>query len=92
LTLAQQNIEIAVNAAFLKYQEAEQQVLIMIEAKNLANENYEIVRSKYLNQLAITAEMTDASNSKLNAELQYVNAMINARFQFYNLLKSAGIL
>lgn len=89
---AQQNIEIGVNTAYLKYQEAEQQVLLMEESKELANENYEIVRSKYLNQLAITAEMTDASHAKLNAELQYTNAVINALFQYYNLLKSAGTL
>jgi len=92
LLYTQQNIEIGVNAAFLKYQEAEQQVLLMEESQKLANENYEIVRAKYLNQLAITAEMTDASNAKLNAELQYVNAVINARFQYYSLLKSTGTL
>ena len=92
LTLVQQNIEIGVNAAFLKCREAEQQVYLMDEAKNLANENYEIVQSKYLNQLAIMAEMTDASNAKLNAELQFVNAIINAQFQYYSLLKSTGTL
>jgi len=92
LTLVQQNVEIGVNAAFLKCHEAEQQVMLMDEAKNLANENYEIVQAKYLNQLAIMAEMTDASNAKLNAELQFVNAVINAQFQYYNLLKSIGSL
>ena len=92
LTLARQGIEIGVNAAFLKYREAEQQVYLMDEAKNLANENYEIVQAKYLNQLAIAAEMTDASNAKVNAELQYVNATINAMFQYYSLLKSTGTL
>ena len=91
-TLAQQGIEIGVNAAFLKFREAEQQVVLMDESKALANENYEIVLAKYLNQLAIAAEMTDASNAKLNTELQYANAVINAQFQFYNLLKSAGML
>ena len=92
LTLVQQNVEIGVNAALLKCREAEQQVMLMDEAKNLANENYEIVQAKYLNQLAIMAELTDASNAKLNAELQFVNAVINAQFQYYNLLKSIGSL
>jgi len=92
LTLVQQNIDIGVNAAFLKCREAEQQVYLMDEAKTLANENYEIVQSKYLNQLAIMAEMTDASNAKLNADLQFVNAVINAQFQYYSLLKSTGTL
>jgi len=92
LALVQQNIEIGVNAAFLKCREAEEQVYLMDETKNLANENYEIVQAKYLNQLAIMAEMTDASNAKLNAELQFVNAVINAQFQYYSLLKSTGTL
>ena len=92
LIYARQNIEIGVNAAYLKYRESEQQVLLMDESRRLANENYEIVRNKYLNQLAITAEMTDASNAKLNADLEYANAAINAMFQYYNLLKSTGSL
>ena len=92
LIYAQQNVEISVNAAFLKCREAEQQVVLMDESKQLANENYEIVRAKYLNQLAITAEMTDASNAKLIAELEHANAAINALFQYYNLLKATGNL
>ena len=92
LTFVQQNVEIGVNAAYLKCIEAQQQVLLADEAKKLAEENYEIVRNKYLNQLAITAEMTDASNAKINVELEYANAVINAMFQYYNLLKSTGNL
>lgn len=92
LTYTQQNIEVGINAAYLKYKEAEQQISLMEESQKLANENYEIIRNKYLNQLAITAEMTDASNAKLNAELQYANAVINALFQYYSLLKSTGTL
>ena len=92
LTFVQQNVEIGVNAAYLKCIEAQQQVMLVDDAKKLAEENYEIVRNKYLNQLAITAEMTDASNAKLNAELEYANAVINATFQYYNLMKSTGSL
>ena len=92
LTFTEQNIEIGVHAAYVKYQEAQQQVLLMEESKRLANENYEIVRNKYLNQLAITAEMTDASNAKLNAELEHANTVINALFQYYNLIKATGTL
>ena len=92
LTYTQQNIEIEVKTAYLKYQEAVQHVVLMEESKQLANENYSIVRNKYLNQLAITAEMTDASNAKLNVELEYTNAVINATFQYYCLLKSSGTL
>ena len=87
-----QQVEIGVNSAYLKYQEAKQQVSLMGESRKLANENYEIVRNKYLNQLAITAEMTDASNAKLNAELEYANAVINQLFQYFGLHKATGSL
>ncbi len=92
LEYTNQNIEIGVNAAYVKYQESLKQASLMEESKRLANENYHIVEAKYLNQLAITAEMTDATNAKLEAELQNANAEINVQFQYYNLLKSAGTL
>lgn len=90
LTFTEQSIEMEVNAAFLRYNESRQQAILMEESKKLANENYEIVKAKYLNQLVIAAEMTDAGNAKLNSELQYANAVINVWFQYYNLLKTTG--
>ncbi|WP_294304493.1 TolC family protein [uncultured Chryseobacterium sp.] len=92
LTLTQQNVDMAVNAAYVKYQEAIQQAEILDEAKKLAEENYKITEAKYLNQLAVQAEMTDAQNQKLQSELDYVNAEINVLYQYYNLLKSTGTL
>ena len=41
---------------------------ILKEAQILANENYKITEAKYLNQLAVQAEMTDAQNQKIQAE------------------------
>lgn len=92
LTYTQQNVEMDVNSAFIKYNEAEQQAIIMNDAMKLANENYKIVRAKYLNQLAIIPEMTDASNAKLNAELNYTTAVIKTLYQYYNLLRATGTL
>lgn len=92
MEFSRQNIHMDVTAAFVKYQEALQQADLMRESQRLANENYSIIEAKYLNQLAITAEMTDATTAKLDAELQYANAEINVLFQYYNLLKSTGTL
>ncbi|WP_294309632.1 TolC family protein [uncultured Chryseobacterium sp.] len=92
LTLTQQNVDMAVNAAYVKYQEAIQQAEILDDAKKLAEENYKITEAKYLNQLAVQAEMTDAQNQKLQSELDYANAEINVLYQYYNLLKSTGTL
>ncbi len=91
-TLVQQNVDMGVNAAYTKYQEAIQQADILNDSKRLAEENYKITEAKYLNQLAVQAEMIDAQNQKLQSELDYANAEINVLYQYYNLLKSTGTL
>lgn len=92
ITLTEQNIDMGVNAAYTKYQEAIQQAYILNDSKRLAEENYKITEAKYLNQLAVQAEMIDAQNQKLQSELDYANAEINVLYQYYNLLKSTGTL
>lgn len=92
MTLIQQNVDMGVNAAYTKYQEAIQQADILNDSKRLAEENYKITEAKYLNQLAVQAEMIDAQNQKLQSELDYANAEINVLYQYYNLLKSTGTL
>ncbi|PJJ66267.1 TolC family protein [Chryseobacterium geocarposphaerae] len=92
MTLTQQNIDMTVNAVYVKYQESIQQADILNDAKRLAEENYKITEAKYLNQLAVQAEMIDAQNQKLQSELDYANAEINVLYQYYNLLKSTGTL
>ncbi|MBK1895901.1 TolC family protein [Chryseobacterium paridis] len=91
-TLIQQNVDMGVNAAYVKYQESIQQADILNDAKQLAEENYKITEAKYLNQLAVQAEMIDAQNQKLQSELDFANAEINVLYQYYNLLKSTGTL
>ncbi|WP_294248419.1 TolC family protein [uncultured Chryseobacterium sp.] len=92
LTLTRQNIDMAVNAAYVKYQESVQQADILNEARKLAEENYKITEAKYLNQLAVQAEMIDAQNQKLQSELDFANAEISILYQYYNLLKTTGTL
>ena len=90
--LVEQNINMQVNAAYIKHQNAIENLVILKEAQVLANENYKITEAKYLNQLAVQAEITDAQNQKIQAELDYVNAEIDLLYQYYNLLKSTGTL
>jgi len=92
LDLQQQQLEVQTNAAFLKWQEAVKQARLFKESEALANENYKIVEAKYLNQFALLADMTDATNAKLEAELLFANSEINVRYQYYNLMKTTGIL
>ena len=84
--------DVQTNAAYLKWQEALQQAQLYKESEELANENYRIIEAKYLNQLALQADMTDATNAKLEAELLYANSEINVQYQYYNLMKTTGTL
>lgn len=89
---AKQMIDIAVNAAYIKYNEALTQNNTLRVNKTLTEENYRIMESKYNNQLAILLDLIDASNAKLDAELQYVNSEITIAFSYYKLLKETGKL
>ena len=89
---ARQMIDIAVNAAYIKYNEALTQNNTLGTNKNLADENYRIMNSKYNNQLAILLDLIDASNQKLDAELQFANSEINIIYAYYKLLKESGKL
>ena len=91
-SLIKEQLEVGVNAAFVKYEEAIQQAELFNDSKILAEENYKITEAKYLNQLAVQAEMIDAQNQKLQAELDFANAEINVLYQYYNLLKTTGTL
>jgi len=88
----EQMIGVAVNAAYIKYKETITQNKTLEKNQELADENYRIMESKYNNQLAILLDMIDASNAKLEAELQYTNSDINIIFAYYKLLKESGKL
>lgn len=90
--LQQQNTEIAVNTAYLKHQEAKKQLETTTVNMELASENYKIIEKKYLNQLAILVDMLDASQAKVESELQHTNATVNVIFSYYKLLNTTGNL
>lgn len=86
------NLALAVDAAYIKYNEAVAQKNTLEMNRKLAYENYRIMTSKYNNQLAILLDLIDASNAKLEAELQYANAEINVVYSYYKLLRDSGQL
>ena len=58
----------------------------------LARQNYQVVSDRYLNQLALITDMLDASNIRLNAELQEVDARINIVYAYYKMKYISGTL
>lgn len=90
--LAQENILTGIKEAYIRFQEAFTVYETQLKSQELATQNYEVVNNRYLNDLALITDMLDASNSKLSAELQTVNARINILFNYYRLKKATGNL
>jgi len=90
--LLQENIQTEVKSAYIHF--VESFTILETEQKSLqlANKNYETINNRYLNDLALITDMLDASNAKLNSELQVANARINILFNYYQLKKASGNL
>lgn len=86
------NIEISVQSVYIKHNEAITQKNTLEINQRMAEENYRITENKYNNQTALFIDLIDASNLKLEAELQYINSEINIIYAYYNLLKEIGKL
>lgn len=78
--------------AYTIHQQAFVELHTLQKSVELASQNYKVMNNRYLNQLALVTDMVDASNLKLNAELQEVNARINVAYTYYNMMYVAGNL
>ncbi|WP_266205875.1 TolC family protein [Pontibacter kalidii] len=90
--LVKDNLFQEIHAAYIRYQETFQVYDTHLKSQELANENYTVIRNRYLDELVLITEMLDAQNAKIDAELQAANAQINILFSFYNLKKLTGTL
>ena len=90
--LLRQNIGIAIKYAFIRYQESKDEQNILKKDLQLAAENYRIVERKYMQQLTLITEMTDAANARIAAEVRLQNGKIRILQQYYSLLREAGML
>jgi outer membrane protein len=87
-----EHLEQEINAAHIRYLESFEEYDTHLKNQELANENYTVIRNRYLDELVLITEMLDAQNAKIDAELQAANAQINILFHYYNLKKLTGTL
>ena len=88
----QQEIRLTVHSAYLHHREAVERVEALKLSVRQAEENYRIMRNRYLNQLAILTDLLDADNLRLNAELQLTTARTQVIRTYYELQRAAGRL
>ena len=75
-----------------QYQEILEKFVVVDKALDLAEENYRIVKLKYLNQLVLITEMVDADNALLQAKYNKISTRLDAILKHYELLHTAGML
>ena len=63
------NLRSAIKTAYIKFLESFSIYDTGIKSLELANQNYEVINNRYLNDLALITDMIDASNSNHNEEV-----------------------
>lgn len=87
-----QDLRRQVRTAYIKHLEALDRVRALGLSVEQAEENYRIVNNRYKNQLSILTDLLDASNVRLEAELQLTAARTEVLYTYYQLLRASGLL
>ena len=83
--LAHEQVENAVQAGYVNFLTAFTDLHTQEKSVRLADENYSVVSNRYANEMALLTDMLDASNMKLSADLNLVNACINVIYHYYKM-------
>ena len=87
-----ESLDNQIHEAWTLYQQSYADLDTQRKSVQLARQNYEVVNERYLSQMALITDMLDASNIRLNAELQEVDARINIIYAYYKMKYIAGTL
>ncbi len=90
LAATRENVALAVNADYVRYLEAYEELKTRCKGVELAERNYHTTSTRYSADMALITDMLDAANSRLDAEVQLVNARINIIYYYYKLLFTTG--
>ena len=83
--LAQEQVENAVQEGYVNFLTAFTDLRTQENSVRLADENCEVIDNRYRNEMALLTDMLDASNTKLSADLDLVNARINILYHYYKM-------
>lgn len=90
LEASRENLDLAVNADYVRYLEAYEELKTRRKSVELAERNYNLVSTRYSEGMALITDMLDAASSKLDAEQKLVNARINIIYYYHKLLFTTG--
>lgn len=85
-----EHLDNSIHEAHNLYEQAYEDLRTRQKSVELAAQNYDVVRNRYLNQIALITDMIDAANVRLDAELQEVDARINIIYAYYRMKYLAG--
>jgi outer membrane protein TolC len=92
IAVAHEGIDNGIQAAYTNFLTSFTEVRTQEKSVELADQNYTVTANRYDNDLALLTDMLDASNMKLSASLNLVNARINLIYNYYKLKYTASSL
>jgi outer membrane protein TolC len=84
------DIKMEVNAQVLTYQTALQKITLAQKSIDQAKENQRIMNLRYNSQVATLTELLEADGLYTQAQLNLVNAQVDAELAYAKLQKSIG--
>lgn len=85
-----ENVSLSVNADYVRYLEAYEELKTQTKSVELAERNYSTVSTRYAADMALITDLLDAADSRLDAGQRLVNARINIIYFYYKLLFTSG--
>jgi outer membrane protein len=86
------NVKEEITALNIKYGEALNRIEVTDKSIEQARVNFEIINTKYLNQLSLLTDLLDADNLYQESRYTFVNAQISALIIYYKLQYTTGNL
>ena len=90
--VAEENLRNEVKQAYTDYLQAFDELATRRKSLQLADENYQRIYFRYMEQLALVTDMLDAFNVKLDAETGVSDAEAEIIYRLYRLKYAAGLL